>query len=176
MKFNETRLPGAYLLEVDLRADDRGAFAQTFCAQEFGVHGLDPSVVQCAISFNKRRGTLRGMHWQVAPHAQAKLVRCTHGAIFDVIIDLRAGSKTFQQHLAVELTAANRRMVFVPEGFAHGFQTLEDNTEVLYQFSKPYQAGTEGGARWNDPAFGIAWPIANPIMNERDRQWRDFAG
>jgi dTDP-4-dehydrorhamnose 3,5-epimerase len=116
------------------------------------------------------------MHWQVAPHAQAKLVRCTHGAIFDVIIDLRAGSKTFQQHLAVELTAANRRMVFVPEGFAHGFQTLEDNTEVLYQFSKPYQAGTEGGARWNDPAFGIAWPIANPIMNERDRQWRDFAG
>lgn len=174
MKFTETKLPGAFLLEVELRTDDRGAFGQTFSAAEFAAHGLDQHVVQCSLSFNKRKGTLRGMHWQTGPHAQAKLVRCTHGAIFDVIIDLRRSSKTFQQHLAMELTAANRRMLFVPEGFAHGFQTLEDNTEAYYQFNKAYQPGTEGGARWNDPTFGISWPLANPILNMRDAGWPDF--
>jgi dTDP-4-dehydrorhamnose 3,5-epimerase len=116
------------------------------------------------------------MHWQMAPYAQAKLVRCTQGAIFDVIVDLRPGSGTLKHHFAVELNAANRRMLFVPGGFAHGFQTLDDNTEVFYQFGQPYKPGSEGGARWNDPSFGIQWPLAGPILNERDRTWPDFIG
>ena len=176
MTFTPTQLPGAFIIDVVLCLDERGAFAQTFCAGDFQKHGLNPHVVQCALSFNKSRGTLRGLHWQVAPHAQAKLVRCTRGAIYDVIVDLRAGSPTFRQHLTLELTAENRRMLYVPEGFAHGFQTLEDNTEVLYQFGQPYVPGTEGGARWDDPAFGIQWPIAGRIMNQRDQNFPDFSG
>ncbi|MBI3881245.1 MAG: dTDP-4-dehydrorhamnose 3,5-epimerase [Verrucomicrobia bacterium] len=176
MTFTATKLPGAFLLDVQLLTDDRGAFARTFCAEEFRQHGLDPRAVQSAISFNQRRGTLRGMHWQVAPHAQSKLVRVTHGAIHDVIVDLRPGSPTFRQHLGVELSAANRRMLFVPEGFAHGFQTLADGTELFYQFGSPFVPGQDAGARWNDPAFGITWPLPDPIMNERDKNWPDFAG
>jgi dTDP-4-dehydrorhamnose 3,5-epimerase len=171
MLFTKTHVDGAYLLDVDLRTDDRGAFARTFSAEEFEAHGLSSRVVQCAISFNRRRGTLRGMHWQAEPYAQSKLVRCTHGAIYDVIVDLRPGSATFRQHVAVELTAANRRMLYAPAGTAHGFQTLADDTEVLYQFDEFYRPGAERGARWNDPAFGIVWPEIDPIMNDRDRSW-----
>jgi dTDP-4-dehydrorhamnose 3,5-epimerase len=172
--FTQTKLPGAYVIEVEKREDQRGFFSRTYCREEFEAHGLNSRVVQCNISFNKRKGTLRGMHFQAAPFAEAKLVRCTSGSIYDVIIDLRPGSRTFKQHFAVELSAANHRMLYIPEDMAHGFQTLEEDTEVFYQMSQIYSAEHARGVRWNDPAFGIEWPVDERIIVERDRNYPDF--
>jgi dTDP-4-dehydrorhamnose 3,5-epimerase len=172
--FRETKLPGAFVIEQERNEDGRGFFARTFCRAEFEEHGMNPDVAQCNVSFNKRKGTLRGMHYQVQPFAEAKLVRCASGAIFDVIIDLRESSSTFCQHVAIELCARTGKMLYIPEGFAHGFQTLEDSTEVFYQMSKPYAADCARGVRWNDPAFGIEWPPAERIILDRDRSYPDF--
>jgi len=172
--FTETKLPGAYVIEVEKREDQRGFFGRTFCREEFEAHGLNSQVVQCNTSFNKRKGTLRGMHFQAVPFAEAKLVRCTSGSIYDVIIDLRPASTTFKQHFAVELSAANHRMLYIPENMAHGFQTLEDDTEVFYQMSQMFSAEHARGVRWNDPAFGIEWPADERIITERDRNYPDF--
>ena len=174
MIFTETRLAGAFVIEMERRSDERGFFARTFCRQEFEAHGLKPEVVQCNVSFNKRKGTLRGMHYQAAPFAEAKLVRCTSGSIYDVIIDLRPSSATFKKHFAVELSAENGRMLYIPEDFAHGFQTLQDDTEVFYQMAQRYSAEHARGLRWNDPTFGIAWPKGERIIIERDRNYPDF--
>jgi dTDP-4-dehydrorhamnose 3,5-epimerase len=175
MKFTETMLKGAFVIEPERIEDERGFFARTFCRREFDVHDLDSSLLQCSISFNRKRGTLRGMHYQVAPYREAKLVRCTRGAIYDVIVDLRAGSRTFRQWVAVELSADNRLMLYIPEGLAHGFQTLRDETEVFYQISEFYSVECASGVRWNDPAFCIKWPIANPIISARDQNLSEFA-
>jgi dTDP-4-dehydrorhamnose 3,5-epimerase len=172
--FTATKLPGAFVLEPERREDGRGFFARTWCRQEFAAHNLPTRLVQCNISFNTRRGTLRGLHYQAAPYGEAKLVRCTAGAIYDVIIDLRPDSAMFMQWLAVELTAENRRMLFIPEAFAHGFQTLVDHTEVFYQMSEFYVPDAARGIRWNDPAFGIRWPDAERIISERDQHYPDF--
>lgn len=174
MIFTETKLPGAFVIELEPHADQRGFFARTFCRKEFEAHGINAHVEQCNISFNKRKGTLRGMHFQVAPFAEAKLVRCTWGSIYDVIIDLRPSSPTFKQYFAVELSAKNRTMLFIPEGFAHGFQTLRDDTEVFYQMAQSFSAEHARGVRWNDPAFGIEWPEDERIIIERDRNYPDF--
>lgn len=155
--------------------DERGFFARTFCRQEFEAHGLNPEVVQCNVSFNERKGTLRGMHYQAAPFAEAKLVRCTSGSIYDVIIDLRPTSATFKKHFAVELSAENGRVLYIPEDFAHGFQTLQNDTEVFYQMAQRYSAEHARGVRWNDPAFGIEWPEGERIIIERDQNYPDFA-
>jgi len=175
MIFTETKLKGAYIIEPERLDDERGFFARTFCQEEFKAHGLNPRVVQCNISFNKKRGTLRGMHYQVAPYEEAKLVRCTMGTIHDVALDLRPDSLTFKQWIGVELSAENRRMLYIPEGFAHGFQTLEDNTEVFYQVSEFYHPESTRGVCWNDPEFGIEWSLSNPIMSDKDKSFRDFA-
>lgn len=169
MKFLPTPLAGAYVVEIEPREDDRGFFARSFCQEEFEKLGLNPRIAQTNVSFNKRRGTLRGMHYQAAPHAEAKLVRCTQGAMWDAIVDLRPDSPSYRRWHAVELSAANRRALYVPEGFAQGFQTLADETEVLYLMSQFYRPEAARGLRWDDPAFGIAWPIADPQLSERDR-------
>jgi dTDP-4-dehydrorhamnose 3,5-epimerase len=175
--FEETRLPGAFLVDLERREDPRGFFARTWCANEFADHGLANEVVQANVSFNPREGTLRGMHFQRAPHAETKLVRCTRGAIYDVVIDLRSDSETHKEWLGVELTADNRRALFVPEGFAHGYQTLAPDSEVFYQVSEYYTPGAEGGVRWNDPAFAIEWPQPdNAFLSDKDRDWPDFTG
>ena len=174
MIFRETKLRGAFIIEPERLEDERGFFVRTFCREEFEAHGLKPQVAQCNISFSRRKGTLRGMHYQVVPHEEAKLVRCTMGAIYDVIIDLCPDSPTFKQWIAVELTADNRRMLYIPEGFAHGFQTLQDNTEVFYQMSEFYHPECARGVRWDDPTFGIEWPLPNPILSAKDRSYPDF--
>lgn len=175
MIFTETTLKGAFIVEPERLEDARGFFARTWCQEEFEAHGLNPQLVQCSISFNKKVGTLRGMHYQAAPHEEAKLVRCTRGAAFDVIIDLRPESPTLKQWIAVTLTAENHKMLYVPEGFAHGFQTLEDNTEVFYQISEFYAPEFARSVRWDDPAFGIQWPpVGARIISARDRQYPDF--
>jgi dTDP-4-dehydrorhamnose 3,5-epimerase len=174
VKFIETRLKGAYIIEPEPIEDERGFFARSWCQQEFEAHGLNPNLVQCNISFNKKKGTLRGMHYQVTPHEEAKLVRCTKGAIYDVIIDLRPDSPTFKQWIAVELTAKNYKMLYIPEGFAHGFQSLEDNTEVFYQMSDFYHPQCARGVRWNDPVFKIEWPQNEWIISDRDLQYPYF--
>jgi dTDP-4-dehydrorhamnose 3,5-epimerase len=174
--FAPTTLPGVWIVTPDLQEDLRGFFARTWCEREFAAVGIRDRWVQSSISFNKTRGTLRGLHYQRAPHAEAKLVRCTMGRIFDVVLDLRHDAPTFKQHVAVELTATNRAMIYIPPGLAHGFQTLEDETEVFYQMSTFYAPGHGAGVRWSDPAFGIAWPIPDPIMSERDRDYPDFDG
>ncbi len=175
MIFLETRLTGAYVIQPEKRADERGFFARSWCMREFAEHNLNAKIVQCNISFNRKRGTLRGMHYQAAPFQECKLVRCTQGAIYDVIIDLRPESATFKQHVSEVLTAVEHKMLYVPEGFAHGFQTLEDNCEVFYQMSEFYAPQLGRGVRWNDPAFGIEWPVSDPIIIERDRNYPDFA-
>jgi len=172
--FTETKLRGAFLIELEKHADERGFFARTFCQEAFEAHGLNSRVVQCNVSFNRRKGTLRGMHFQIAPFAEAKLVRCTSGSIHDVIIDLRPVSPTFKQHFAVELSAGNRKMLYIPEEFAHGFQTLKDDTEVFYQMSQSYSAEHARGVRWNDPAFGIDWPAGVRTIIERDQNYPNF--
>ncbi len=174
MKFIETGLAGACVIEIERQEDERGFFARTFCGNEFAAHGLHPAFVQCNVSFNARKGTLRGMHFQQKPHEEAKLVRCIRGAIYDVIVDIRPGSPTFKRWAAFELTAENRKMLYVPEGFAHGFQTLEDDTEVFYQMSETYHPGLAHGVRWNDPAFAIRWPVADPIVSRRDADYPEF--
>lgn len=176
MIFEETRLKGAYVIDPELRNDSRGFFARTWCVDEFEKHGLNPRLVQCNISFNRSKGTLRGMHYQVAPHEEAKLIRCTMGSIHDVIVDLRSGSPTFGQHVAVTLSAANRKMLYVPEKFAHGFVTLEDDTEVFYQMSEFFSQESARGFRWNDPAFGLRLPVEVAVISERDAGYPDFSG
>jgi dTDP-4-dehydrorhamnose 3,5-epimerase len=171
LKFLPTPLAGAYLIELEQLDDERGFFARSFCQNEFKAHGLDPVVAQCNVSFNRKRGTLRGLHYQAEPHAEAKLVRCTRGAIWDVIVDLRKGSPTARKWHAVELTAENRRALYIPVGLAHGFQTLADDTEVLYQMSESYHPESARGVRWNDPAFGIAWPLADPVLSKKDESY-----
>jgi len=173
--FNETKLKGAYIIEVEPLEDDRGFFARMFCRKEFEKHGLNFLVAQCNISQNRKKGTLRGMHYQVAPHAEAKLVTCLAGSIYDVIIDLRADSATYRQWLAVELSGNGRHsMLYVPEGFAHGFQTLEDDSEVFYQMSEFYSPPSGRGVRWDDPAFAVRWPEGPRILSERDKTYPDF--
>ena len=173
--FKETKLKGAFLIEPEKFEDLRGFFARSFSKQEFLDHGLRGDFVEAGISFNRRRHTVRGMHFQAAPNAQAKLVRCTRGRIFDAMIDLRPDSPTYKHWFAHELTAENRLMLYIPEGCAHGFQTLEDDAEVFYQLSQGYTPSSERGVRWNDPAFGITWPVTeNVIMNDRDRNYPDF--
>jgi dTDP-4-dehydrorhamnose 3,5-epimerase len=174
--FTETKLQGAFILELDKREDDRGFFARSWCQKEFQAHHLNPRIVQCNVSFNRMKGTLRGMHYQAAPLAEAKLVRCTAGALYDVIIDLRPDSPTYKQHVSEVLSAANYKMMYVPEGFAHGFQTLEDDTEIFYQMSEFYSPEYARGVRYNDPAFGINWMIGNPVIVDRDRNYPDFIG
>lgn len=174
MIFTETKLKGAYLIDIEPIADERGFFARSWCRREFEEHGLNPDFVQCNISFNKQKGTLRGMHYQTAPHHEAKIVRCTRGSLFDVIIDLRKDSETFKEWLGVELSADNRRMIYIPVGFAHGFQTQEDKTEVFYQMSEFYYSECAGGLRWDDPAFKINWPDGERIISNRDRSFTDY--
>lgn len=157
-----------------MHEDQRGFFARTFCRREFEARGLNPAVAQCNVSFNKFKGCLRGMHFQVGPYSEAKLVRCTAGSIYDVIIDLRPSSPTFREHFGLELSAQSRKMLYVPEDFAHGFQTLEDDTEVFYQMSQYYSPEHSRGVRWDDPAFGIQWPSGERIIVERDRTYPDF--
>jgi dTDP-4-dehydrorhamnose 3,5-epimerase len=173
--FKQTELKGVYLIEVEPIADERGFFARSFCRKEFETHGLNPSVAQCNVSYNRRKGTLRGMHYQVAPHAEAKLVSCLLGSIYDVIIDLRPDSATYCKWLAVELRAQEvEKMIYVPEGFAHGFQTLEDDTKVFYQIAAFYEPGSARGIRWDDPAFGIRWPQGPRLLSDRDKSYPDF--
>ncbi|MEW6602630.1 MAG: dTDP-4-dehydrorhamnose 3,5-epimerase [Nitrospirota bacterium] len=176
MIFKETRLKGSFIIEPERFEDERGFFARTWCKNEFEINGLDTNLVQCNISFNKKSGTLRGMHFQKAPYSEIKLVRCTRGAVYDVIIDLRRDSDTFREWLAVELTEENRMMLYVPEGIAHGFLTLKDNTELFYQMSEFYYPDYAGGVRWNDPAFSVNWPADVRIISERDRDYPDFQG
>ncbi len=176
MIFQETKLRGAYLILPERKEDMRGFFARTWCVREFEEHGLDTRLVQCSVSFNRLRGTLRGMHYQKPPNEETKLVRCTAGSIYDVIIDIRPESRSYGQHFGVVLSATERNMLYVPKGFAHGFQTLENDTEVYYQMSEFYVAEAAAGFRWDDPAFGICWPVESPIIIERDRLYPDFSG
>lgn len=169
MRFLETPLSGAYVIELDRIEDERGFFARAFCAEELVAHGLNPRVAQCNVSFNRRRGTLRGMHWQGPPHEESKLVRCTAGALYDVIVDVRPGSPTYRSWFCAELTADNRRMLYVPEGFAHGFQTLADDTEIFYMMGDSYHPECARGVRFDDPQLAIRWPIADPQVSDRDR-------
>jgi dTDP-4-dehydrorhamnose 3,5-epimerase len=174
MIFTETILKGAYVIQPERREDDRGFFARVWCRKEFEAHGLATALVQSSVSFNASMGTLRGMHFQVAPHEEAKLVRCTMGAIFDVMVDLRKDSATYLRHFGEVLSAENRNMFYIPEGFAHGFITLEDRTEVFYQMSAYYNAESARGVRWNDPSLGIRWPAEVRVISERDRNYPDF--
>jgi dTDP-4-dehydrorhamnose 3,5-epimerase len=171
MIFTETPLAGAFIVDLEEKADDRGFFARTFCAKEFEAHGLKPVVAQANLSYNHRRATLRGLHYQRPPAAETKLVRCTAGAIWDVIVDIRPDSPTYMQHFGLELTAANRRALYVPEMFAHGYITLTDGAEVIYSVGEFYTPGVEGGYRWDDPALGIAWPLAPQVISEKDAAW-----
>ena len=175
MIFTETPLVGAYLIEPEPLSDERGFFARVFCENEFAAQGLCTRYVQSNISLNTRSGILRGMHYQAEPHAETKVVRCTMGAIYDVIIDLRPASPTFKQWYAVELSAKNYRMLYIPAGMAHGFQTLTDNSEVFYMMSEFYHPESAAGVRWNDPAFGIEWVnVDNHIISGKDQTWADF--
>lgn len=174
MIFREASIAGAWQIELELVEDDRGFFARTWDPAEFARYGLNPSVAQCSLSHNRRRGTLRGLHYQVAPHEEAKLVRCTAGAIFDVAVDLRADSPTFLGWHGVELTAENRVALYIPEGCAHGFITLSDNAEVSYQISEAYAPDAARGVRYDDPSFGIVWPEQVTVIASRDASYPDF--
>lgn len=171
MKFTTTAIAGVAVIDLEERRDDRGFFARSFCLDEFVAHGLLPDVLQCNISYNRVAGTLRGMHYQVAPATEAKLVRCISGAIVDIIVDLRPDSASYLQNVSVELSASNRRSLYVPPMFAHGFQTLVDGTEVLYQVSERYTPGTERGLRYDDPALGLLWPLPVTAISEKDANW-----
>jgi len=174
MIFSETRLKGAFVIEPERLIDARGFFARTWCKREFEAHGLNSNLVQCNNSFNKKKGTIRGMHYQAKPFEEAKLVRCTKGSIWDVIIDLRTDSPTFKEWFAVKLTAENHKMFYIPESFAHGFQTLEENTEVFYQMFEYYSPEYSRGVRWDDPVFSIKWPEDKIIISDKDRQYPEF--
>jgi dTDP-4-dehydrorhamnose 3,5-epimerase len=174
VRFEETALPGVFVIGLTPAADPRGWFARTYCEREFAEHGLDGRFVQCNLSHNAVRGTLRGMHFQRDPRPEIKLVRCIRGSIYDVVIDLRKDSPSYLRSVAVELNERNGLALYVPAGFAHGFQTLEDNTDVWYQMGEFYVPELAGGVRWDDPAFGIAWPIAEPILSDKDRSYPDY--
>jgi dTDP-4-dehydrorhamnose 3,5-epimerase len=171
MVFTETKLKGAFLINLKRFEDERGFFARTFCQKEFKEHGLNTQIVQANISYNKKRGTFRGMHMQLAPNEESKLIKCTSGAIYDVIIDMRISSDTYKQWIGVELTAENHQLLYVPEGFAHGFITLKNDTEVTYQMNQFYAPESEKGFRWNDPGFGIVWPIQPLVIAEKDKKF-----
>jgi dTDP-4-dehydrorhamnose 3,5-epimerase len=174
MIFIETELKDATIIELERREDERGFFARTWCQHEFEEHGLVARIVQANMSYNRLKGTLRGMHFQHAPYAETKLVRAVRGAIYDVIIDLRPESPTFKRWIGVELSADNRRALYVPEGFAHGFQTLSDDADVMYQVSAFYTPGAEGGLRYNDPSFDIQWPLPVSVISDKDAAWPDY--
>ena len=174
MIFTETPLRGAWLIDPEPVEDERGFFARTYCRTEFERHGLNPNLVQCNLSFNRKKGTLRGMHYQVAPRQEAKVVWCVSGAVFDVIVDLRPESPTYRRSFAVELSAGTQRMLYIPEGLAHGFQTLRDDSSLFYQMSEFYAPECARGARWNDPAFGIRWPAAPAVISPKDAAYPDF--
>lgn len=175
MIFKETKLKGAFIVEIEPREDERGFFSRTWCKNEFEKHGLKSELVQCNLSYNKKRGTLRGMHYQDEPYRETKLVRCTKGALYDVIIDLRENSETYKQWIGIELTEDNCKALYVPEGFAHGFQTLVDDTYAFYQVTEFYTPGAEKGIRWNDPQFDIKWPEETKrIISVKDQNWGDF--
>lgn len=174
MIFTETKLPGAYLLALEKREDERGFFARTWCQQEFADHGLVTCMVQGNVSYNRQAGTLRGMHYQMAPYGEVKVVRCTRGALYDVIVDLRVASPTYKEWLGVELTADNYQMLYVPAGCAHGFITLAPDTEATYQVSQFYTPGAEGGLRYDDPAFAIEWPTPVQVISAKDKSWPNF--
>lgn len=176
MLFTRTLLAGAYVIDLERLEDERGFFARSYCEKEFDQKGLCARWVQCNVSYNARRGTLRGMHYQAPPFEEAKLVRCTRGGIYDVIIDLRPESSTYKQHFGVELNEDNRSMLYIPGGFAHGFLTLTDQTEVFYQMSEFYHPSAAGAVRWNDETFGIVWPEPVAVISEKDAQWPDFQG
>jgi dTDP-4-dehydrorhamnose 3,5-epimerase len=175
MKFVPLPLNGAFLIELEAVADERGFFARTFCREEFSLHGLNPDLLQCNISFNSHKNTLRGMHYQTEPHQEAKMVRCTMGDIYDVIIDLRPESDTFKQWFGAELTAGNRKSIYIPKGFAHGFLTLADKCEVFYQMSENFHPESVAGVRWDDPAFSIQWPRDPCIISDRDRNYPNYS-
>ena len=174
MIFLETELKGAYVIHPERVEDERGFFARTWCQREFQAHGLNTVWVQDNLSFNKRKGTLRGLHYQTEPHGEIKLVRCTMGSVYDVVVDLRRNSSSFRQWLAIELSAENRKMLYVPQGFAHAYQTLTDHAEVFYQMSELFQAENARGVRWDDPAFGIRWPEADRTISGRDQGFPNF--
>ena len=169
MIFTETALKGAYIIDIEPRTDSRGFFARAFCQREFAAHGLKPVIAQANLAFNARKGTLRGMHFQYPPLAETKLVRCTRGAILDIIVDLRPESPTYLQHIAVELNQDNYRALYVPERFAHGYQALQDNTETSYQVGEFYGPGFEGGLLYNDPRLGLQWPLQVSVISEKDQ-------
>jgi dTDP-4-dehydrorhamnose 3,5-epimerase len=175
MRFEKTRLQGAWIIDINKLEDERGFFARTFCQREFLEHGLNTRVAQCNVSYNRKKGTFRGMHLQVSPFQEAKLVQCTSGAIYDIMIDLRPQSPTYLQHLGVTLNAQEYRMLYIPEGFAHGFLTLEEGTNVFYQMSEFYAPECARGFRWNDPAFGITLPTGIKVISERDANYPDFS-
>lgn len=175
MKFEETPLPGAYVIELERFGDDRGFFARAFCRDEFKSQGLTTGVVQINDSLSAQKGTLRGMHYQIAPHQETKVVRCIRGALYDVILDMRKSSPTFGQHFGVELSADNRRMLYVPRGFAHSFITLQEDTESLYFVDSPYAPDAERGVRWNDPKFNVQWPLQPTTVSDKDASWPDFS-
>ncbi len=168
MKFRETDIPGVLVVVPERHEDERGFFARTWCAEEFAARGLAPAIAQCSLSRNRRRGTLRGLHYQADPYGEDKLVRCTRGAAFDVAVDLRPGSPTRGRWTSVEITAENGLALYLPPGVAHGFQTLVDDTDIFYQMAQPYRPEAARGIRWDDPALGIAWPIPDPILSPRD--------
>lgn len=175
MKFHSTTLPDVWLIEPEALVDERGFFARTWCLSEFAKHGLVTDLAQCSISFNSQAGTLRGLHFQTAPHAETKVVRCTRGAIWDVAVDLRPESATYCRWFAAELSADNHRMLYIPAGFAHGFQTLAADSEVFYQISTPYHRASAAGVRWDDPAFGIEWPnTTGRVMSPRDAAFENY--
>jgi len=177
MIFTPTELDGAFVIDLEPIEDERGFFARAWCQHELEAHGLSSRAAQCNVSFNTRKGTLRGMHYQRAPHAEVKIVRCTRGSIYDVIVDLRQDSPTHKRWIGVELSAENRRALYVPEGFAHGYLTLEDASETFYQVSEFYTPGAEGGLRWDDEAFGIVWPdVEISVVSEKDRAWPEYEG
>ena len=171
MEFRETKLQGAFIVALEPRQDHRGFFSRTFCAKEFEAHNLNPTVAQCNLSFNYTKGTLRGMHYQLSPATETKFIRCTKGAIYDVIIDMRPESETYLQHIGVELSEENRLALYVPEMFAHGYQALTDNTEIIYQVSEFYTPNRERGLRYDDPALGIEWPLPISEISEKDANW-----
>lgn len=174
MIFNETPLKGAFIIDLEKREDERGFFARTWCANEMKVHGQKSCVAQANMSYSYKKGTLRGMHYQKEPYKESKMIQCIRGAVYDVIIDLRPDSPTFKQWIGTELTAYNYRMLYVPEDFAHGFITLEDNTEVAYMVSQFYAPGFEAGVRYDDPAFGIQWPMNVQVISQKDANWPNF--
>lgn len=174
MIFHETKLPGVFEIQIEEHKDERGFFARSWCQTEFKKHGLNSVPVQCNISYNERKGTLRGMHYQAEPFGEAKLIRCTAGAVYDVAIDLRPESSSYKQWIGVTLSADNRNMLYISEGCAHGFLTLEDKTEIFYQMSEFYHPESARGVRWNDAAFQVEWPAAIEVISERDRMYPDF--